>query len=262
MNIMKSQFFHGGGFSLFKIPPKIYESDTKLKPAFTLAEVLITLVIIGVIAAISVPVIYNNYQKRVIETRLLKFYSTFNQAIKMAEVKYGDKKRWYSSNSGSTTLYDEDGNAIDGSNAIDNWFQKYLASGFIITKKELNSNGSVKYYLNDGSAFDFLTGNDMRSDDIHFYPGGNKCQNPAKSYGVCVFAFNFKPNSTSSKWKYLYNKGMEPYMFDWDGTRENLINDSSYGCNVTGSGNGLYCTALIQLNGWQIPDDYPFNVRL
>lgn len=59
---------------------------------FTLAEVLITLGIIGIVAAMTLPTLIQNYKNRVVETRLKKFYSTMNQAVLMAEAQYGDKK--------------------------------------------------------------------------------------------------------------------------------------------------------------------------
>lgn len=49
--------------------------------AFTLAEVLITLGIIGVVAAITMPVLIGNYQKVVLRQQFRKFYSTFSQAL-------------------------------------------------------------------------------------------------------------------------------------------------------------------------------------
>ncbi len=49
------------------------------KPAFTLAEVLITLAIIGVVAALTVPTVINNYQKTQTVTRLKKSYSMLKQ---------------------------------------------------------------------------------------------------------------------------------------------------------------------------------------
>ena len=48
------------------------------KSAFTLAEVLITLTIIGVIAAITIPNLYSKYQKHVWVTQLRKAYSRIN----------------------------------------------------------------------------------------------------------------------------------------------------------------------------------------
>lgn len=49
--------------------------------AFTLAEVLITLGIIGIVAAITIPTLINNSQKAQYVTSLKKFYSTMNQAL-------------------------------------------------------------------------------------------------------------------------------------------------------------------------------------
>lgn len=51
------------------------------KPAFTLAEVLITLSIIGVVAAITIPTLIGSYQKRVYITSLRKAYNETTQAI-------------------------------------------------------------------------------------------------------------------------------------------------------------------------------------
>lgn len=48
---------------------------------FTLAEVLITLGIIGIVAAMTIPNIVGNYKKKVIETRLQRFYSVANNAL-------------------------------------------------------------------------------------------------------------------------------------------------------------------------------------
>ena len=61
----------------------------KTKAAFTLAEVLITLGIIGVVAALTLPNLIANYQHKVLAARAKKAYSSITQAIKMAEVEYG-----------------------------------------------------------------------------------------------------------------------------------------------------------------------------
>ena len=49
---------------------------------FTLAEVLITLGIIGVVAAITLPTLINNYQKTQYVTSLKKVYTEFNEVLK------------------------------------------------------------------------------------------------------------------------------------------------------------------------------------
>lgn len=53
--------------------------------AFTLAETLITLGIIGVVAAMTIPNLISNYQKHVIETNLKETYSILQQVMKFTE---------------------------------------------------------------------------------------------------------------------------------------------------------------------------------
>lgn len=57
----------------------------KRKLAFTLAEVLITLDIIGIVAAITIPQLVNNYKAKRLRTQFLKSYSTIQQAFKEME---------------------------------------------------------------------------------------------------------------------------------------------------------------------------------
>lgn len=52
-----------------------------MKKAFTLAEVLITLGIIGVIAAVIIPTLIANYQKKVLETQYKVAVTTLSQAF-------------------------------------------------------------------------------------------------------------------------------------------------------------------------------------
>lgn len=54
----------------------------KLLKGFTLAEILITLSIIGVVAVIILPSIFTNVQKHSLSTQLAKFYSQTQEAIK------------------------------------------------------------------------------------------------------------------------------------------------------------------------------------
>ena len=48
--------------------------------AFTLAEVLITLGIIGVVAAMTLPTVVNKYKEKETVTKLKKFYSIISQS--------------------------------------------------------------------------------------------------------------------------------------------------------------------------------------
>ena len=64
-------------------------NDYKKKVAFTLAEVLITLGIIGVVAALTIPTISRNIQQAVLKNQFKKFYSTFWQGVIGIQTKEG-----------------------------------------------------------------------------------------------------------------------------------------------------------------------------
>ena len=58
--------------------------------AFTLAEVLITIGIIGIVATITIPTLMTKYAKKRTETQLKAFYSKINQTLKMSAAENGD----------------------------------------------------------------------------------------------------------------------------------------------------------------------------
>ncbi len=196
------------------------------------------------------PALIQNYRNHVVETRLKKFYTIINQAIQMAESRYGDRKDWYMDVAGVDL--DEDGNVIDGTSEIDNWFQKYFKD-FMVIKKTIRTSGVVRYYLTDGSSFQLGTeDNVLSSRAVTFYPG-NSDRCPDNGWGICKFYFLYMTTSTSEKAKYHYNKGVEPCKWEWDGTLE-WLKQKCY------NSKGKYCAALIQVNGWIIPKDYKYKV--
>ena len=67
-------------FTLAEGATHVAHWNNSRKIAFTLAEVLITLGIIGVVAAITMPTLINNYQKKAAITAAKKAYSTLSQA--------------------------------------------------------------------------------------------------------------------------------------------------------------------------------------
>ena len=64
------------------------------KIGFTLAETLITLGIIGVVASLTLPVLSENYNKKVYATRFKKAYSELYNAIKLSEAYNGISSDW------------------------------------------------------------------------------------------------------------------------------------------------------------------------
>lgn len=77
------------------------------KSAFTLAETLITLGIIGIVAAMTLPVLIQNHKQKETVARLKKFYSTLQQAQLMAYNKHGDINDWKMSGSQSQAVNSE-----------------------------------------------------------------------------------------------------------------------------------------------------------
>lgn len=52
-----------------------------MKHAFTLAEVLVTLGIIGVVSAMTVPTLMQNYQRKSYVTQYIKFIMKLNRLL-------------------------------------------------------------------------------------------------------------------------------------------------------------------------------------
>ena len=62
--------------------------------AFTLAEVLITLVVIGVVASLTLPLIINSYKEQETVVRLKSTVSILSNAIRLAENQNGEMADW------------------------------------------------------------------------------------------------------------------------------------------------------------------------
>lgn len=62
--------------------------------AFTLAEVLITLAIIGVVAAMTIPSLIQKYKDQAAVSQLKKVYSVLTQAWELMTLEYGPVSEW------------------------------------------------------------------------------------------------------------------------------------------------------------------------
>lgn len=238
-----------------------------MRKAFTLSEVLITLGIIGLVAALTIPTLFSKYRQRTVETRLLKFYSASNQAVKLSELENGQREFWPK----CETL-----------EACKEWYNKYLNNYLKTIKVEhttLNTRPVNIAYFADGSLVIIKNGY-----DYVFYPvagdfdkeksienNENNIKFPDR--GKRSFIFAFGANSNQAQMSYYKGKGIEPYrtlycetVTNEQGekveecnsiTRESLYNDPVYGCNKNAL--NTYCTAIIQDNNWKIPDDYPYK---
>ena len=89
------KFKTGNGVLGFNAPFTFHPSLlTSNKSAFTLAEVLITLGIIGVVAAMTLPTLVQKKTNSEVEAKLQKIYSAMNQAVMLSEIDNGPKEYW------------------------------------------------------------------------------------------------------------------------------------------------------------------------
>ncbi|MBP3925040.1 type II secretion system protein [bacterium] len=235
--------------------PRSLRSLAMTKPAFTLAEVLITLGIIGIVAAMTLPALIQNHRNQVAETRLKKFYSAINQAIIASEAVNGDRTEWHSS-----SVYDVPESGRNEQAKV--WFDTYLKPYIKVIDEGYSSDNRFIVYFSDGSALKFLNDDCLR--DFLFYIGNpEKCDNKISNpYGRCKFAFLYAPGySDHSYWSYS-GRNFEPYKYLWNGNITSLYTGegvyTSTACNS--SGDGRYCSAIIQYNNWKIPKDYPRKI--
>ena len=213
--------------------------------AFTLAEVLITLGIIGVVAALTFPALMSNYRKQVIETRLAKFYSVINQALKRAEADHESIQYW--DTMGVIDMNDDNEEYIRNGNLTPmDWYKKYLDGYIKVLRVEEKANTFnpklATLYFVDGSAVQFDAGAWL------FFPEAKNMDycynqpNPVECSGNRYFYF------------YLKNSGLEaPSRTDtW------LVNNSPCTKEVATYGRAM-CTTEIMENGWKIPKNYPIK---
>lgn len=76
------------------------------KNAFTLAEVLITLTVIGVVAALTLPTLVENHREKATVSKLKKSYSMLNQAYVRALYEHGSLWDWGFAGDSSTSSID------------------------------------------------------------------------------------------------------------------------------------------------------------
>ena len=205
------------------------------KTAFTLAEVLITLGIIGVVAALTLPALINNYEKSVVETRMQKFYTNINAALKLSIVENGDMVDW----TFPQDYYDADGSEQFFNTYLKNNLQYLKTVPRVTTSWPTNG---IEVDLNDGSAF-VLSGT-----WITYYPNANKKQRS----GVDSFIFIINKNGNS-----VIPHGNELKLSE---NTLKKVNDVVYSCNGnTHRGYNRSCAAYIMQNGWKIPEYYPWG---
>ena len=235
-------------FTLAEAATHVDMSANIRRAAFTLAEVLITLGIIGIVAAMTIPTLISNYKKNIVETRIKNFYSVMAAASKMCIAESGAS--WAS---GLTHAFSN----LDVEEFRD-WFSGHLAKYLKIADQKdyddgiliklMDGSGAAFYYHHVVFCIDYnacvKTLKDDFDDSIYmFYIRGGLD-------GKNAFAFQLNPE-----------KGFKTYDVCWDGTRDGAMTvaeceyaDEYYGCDSAGH---KLCAKLLEIDGWKIKEDYP-----
>ena len=212
------------------------------KSAFTLAEVLITLGVIGVVSAMTLPSVIKNYQKKVASTRVKSAYSQLLQAIQRSEVDNDEIKGWDFETTTTETFTKK-------------YIEPYFKGMTLCTNTAkcpdgiTSSNYDRRYFLSNGIQIVFFLNKD-NTIYILVDIDGPKGKN---TMGYDWFYFN-------------YNKDLNKIMpYGWfEGiTKENILNGEKNApkCSTDKSLGYTYrhgCTAFLMLSGWEIGSDYPW----
>lgn len=228
---------------------------------FTLAEVLITLGIIGVVAAITIPIIVSNQQKAATISQLKKSYATISQAMERMKADYGTMENWglvnTDSQAGALAVYNlmkqylsinkACGFAADSdpTRVLDCWAYGYNRDGSSGSYMPAGDWDCYVFTLNDGTSvglFDYTNADNYRMRvhvDINGLKGPNRL---GKDRFVFVAGSYSSYSGTSSLLKPNGTTFWTPP------TRNDCY-----------TGTGVYCSyTIITLDNWQIADDYPW----
>ena len=204
------------------------------KTGFTLAEILITLGVIGVISAITLPIVIKHYQQQVTVNKLKKVYTILNQAIKLSEIDNGLPSTW-----GADSQYEY----------FDRYWQPYIK----INKKCSEKHGRCGY---SAAPWRCLNGNCV----VYFDYG------PDPGVGAILIDGIFAYFTTEEV--YIDINGLSsPNRFGKDvfifkisdlGIMPSGINEQYSVVNNNCKLSGSYCIAKIVKDGWKIKNDYPW----
>ena len=217
-----------------------------VRVGFTLAEVLITLGVIGVVAAMTMPSVINHYQKQATVNKLKKFYTNMNQVMTLAKTDNGDFSTW---------------NYVDSEEFYNNYIKPYIKN---VDKVQTGIHiygdfaGGVKFIFADGT-FAILS----VSTKI-------KYQNFNTGSSVCIIYYpkNFKYTDghdnikypTHERFYFIVNSNgnvIPPHMSNSrDINKTNCKNNTGNG--KFGDNGHTDCATLIYKDGWKISDDYPW----
>lgn len=183
------------------------------KKAFTLAEVLITLGIIGVVAALTMPMLIGHFEKTTTATKLKKFYSVMAQATDKAMSENGDWSTW------------------DYSLSAKDFFNKYYASNLKVVKTMCKFSNRDFQECGNNSSFDNMGRYMVLEDGTVFVLRKNSSYNAIKDFYFGIYPKGYQNNPIGGRTYFeiaLYNL-------------KNMKKRCNYGPSMCGfAGDGVY----------------------
>ena len=219
----------------------------KRRFGFTLAEVLITLGIIGVVAALTLPAVITKYQKQVTVNKIKKFYTNINTVLGLAQAEYGEYSSW------------EFENSMD-------FYNKYIKP-YIKNVDKVDEKVHIHGDFTTGIRFVFADGTQA------FFSAKQSNYTKIGNTHIPTFIFDMKAQKHSNVDSlYLKHPTRERFYFiiNDNGFIEPPHMNSSRSTNIiwcgrtvtnlgTTSNNGkVDCSTVIFKDGWKISDDYPW----
>ncbi|MBP3925494.1 type II secretion system protein [bacterium] len=224
--------------------------------AFALAEVLITLGIIGIVAAMTMPALVQHYKKVEYSSRLKKFYSVMNQAILASELDNGPAGDWQKVGGISGDIkneedeYDYEANSSVTQNYINTYLKPYIKiTDFKILKKgdPGSTMGQAVMTFADGSYVIVHNGNCV---DFSYDVNGPKLPNER---GRDIFHFYLCSNQ-----KCVVNPWLAGYCGKF------IPIGSAVGARTTELENCKSspdsCVRLLYIDNFEFKDDYPIKL--
>ncbi len=149
-----------------------------IKQGFTLAEVLITLAIIGVVATISIPSVISNSQQQEFKTGLRKAVSVLNSAITMNMALDGESPY---DNQDLFNYLQKHMSIIKSTSRVP-WWCAYCRDGSSDCRSFICADNSA-FYTTDGMRFEFHGGSTKYSSYLRTYEQNSQiCQTTTAAY--------------------------------------------------------------------------------
>ena len=234
-----------------------YFNKQKLKNlnGFTLAEVLITLVIIGIIAAMTVPTLISKYRKQETASRLKKCFTTIKQAVNrsIADNGFPDTWEFTGANTNEKVIpYAEkyilpylQTVKVCKPSSTECWTYPVNPISNQTNYLGMNSN-CVSAILSDGSRISII----FVGDPYAYYAVDINGEKGPNTIGVDMFVFIISHTREG-----MEARGGVVGMYNGNSrTRASHLDL----CKTNAGAAGMHCGDLIMLDGWQIKDDYPW----